>query len=253
MQITAPFFFFSILGIRKEREEKWRRSTAVAETIKPSSMRKHLAAGFILVRVGGGGGGGGGGVVFGKAATSTRLSEWMCNYTEHPFRMSDHLGVDGSYKSEHTPPPPPRVSWCYCMCFTSRCVWNTRREGEVRGLWGGAQRGREREDSGFCCLRAGGHLPFMPSLKQHQGISRALALALREPPLRPPLRPNPKPSSATLDKYPRLSRIHNLILFLNRVNFLQSAAPLRRHKNLESAREMKPAPSWNAPLEMKYS
>lgn len=181
MQITAPFFF-SILGIRKEREEKW-RSTAMAETIKPSSMRKHLAAGFILVRVGVGGGGGG--VVFGKAATSTRLSEWMCNYAEHPFRMSDHLGVDGSYKSEHHSRPTPHPCVCHdaTVCVSHHAVFETHGEKVRWGDWeGGAQKGREREDSGFCCLRAGGHLPFMPSLKPHQGILRALTLAPREPP-----------------------------------------------------------------------
>lgn len=154
MQITAPFFF-SILGIRKEREEKWRRSTAVAETIKPSSMRKHLAAGFILVRMGGGGGGGG--VVFGKAATSTRLSEWMCNYAEHPFRMSDHLGVDGSYKSEHPPPPLPHPCVCHdaTVCVSHHAVFETQGEkvrwGDCEGVGGHSKDEREKTVVSVVC------------------------------------------------------------------------------------------------------
>lgn len=38
----------------------------------------------------------------------------MCNCAEHRFKMSDHLGVDGSYKNKHS----LCVSWCHYTCFT---------------------------------------------------------------------------------------------------------------------------------------
>lgn len=137
MQITAPFFFFSILGIR---EEKWRRSTAVAETIKPSSMRKHLAAGFILVRVGAM-------VVVGGLSLARQRRQHAC-LSECAITQSIPLGCqitsEWTAATSLSTPPPPCVSWCHCMCFTSRCVWNTRQEGEVRGP-GEGHREPERE------------------------------------------------------------------------------------------------------------
>lgn len=180
MQITAPFFFSPSLGLgrkgRKNEEEAWPWQKQLSHPLCGSTWQ------LVSYWWGWGVGAVWGRVVFGKAATSTRLSEWMCNYAEHPFRMSDHLGVDGSYKSEHTHHHPhPRVCHDATVCVSHHAV--KVRRGDCGG--GGTQRGREREDSGFCCLRAGGHLPFMPSLKPHQGISRALTLALREPPSTP--------------------------------------------------------------------
>lgn len=76
---------------------------AVAETIKPSSSQKHLAAGWRWEEGGGGGGGREGGLdgqagSCGSTSASTRLSERVCNCSERRFKMSHHLGVDGSYK-----------------------------------------------------------------------------------------------------------------------------------------------------------
>lgn len=70
---------------------------AVAETIKPSSSRKHLAAGFRLVKGGSGWGVGGGRGSTGWASQHV-LPKWACSCTERRFKMSDHLGMDARHQ-----------------------------------------------------------------------------------------------------------------------------------------------------------
>lgn len=59
----------------------------------------------------------------------------MCNCTEHCFKMSDHLGVDGCYKNKHS----FCVSWCHYTCFTL-CLEHRPRDIE----WGGREKEEQR-------------------------------------------------------------------------------------------------------------
>lgn len=48
----------------------------------------------------------------------------MCNCAAHRFKISDHLGVDGSYEHKHS----SCVSWCHDTCFTL-CLERRPRDG----------------------------------------------------------------------------------------------------------------------------